>query len=54
MKLFNKNLEKTKIAYHLAKTIEGDLRKSQPTITIDENDEYIGYLIDAIKHACGI
>lgn len=41
-------LEKVQIASELAERIE-----KSPTLTIDtENDEYLKYLIDAIKHVC--
>lgn len=40
-------IEKVKIASELASKIE-----EKEGLTIDENDEYLKYLIDAIKHAC--
>ncbi len=46
-KIINKGLKKTEIAYRLAQEIEND-----NTIEIDENDEAIKYLIDAIKYVC--
>jgi putative ATP-dependent endonuclease of the OLD family len=51
-KLINK-LDKVEIAYQLARLIEDDLTKDPPEIAIDENDESIKYLLEAIKHACG-
>ena len=48
IKLLNKGLKKTDIAYALAQSIEDD-----PAIIIDENDESIKYLIEAIKYVCG-
>jgi len=51
-KLINK-LDKVDIAYQLARLIEDDLTKDAPEIIIDENDESIKYLLEAIKHACG-
>jgi len=46
-KLLNKNLKKTEIAYRLAQKIE-----TTDSLTIDENDESIKYLIEAIKYVC--
>jgi len=46
-KLINKGLDKTEIAYQLAKLIE-----SKEAINLDENDEPIKYLIDALKYVC--
>ncbi|WP_442846741.1 ATP-dependent nuclease [Leeuwenhoekiella sp. H156] len=46
-KLINKGLHKTKIAYELASRIE-----LNNVLPIEEDDESIKYLIDAIKHAC--
>ena len=45
-KLINKGLEKTEIAYRLANEIETE------GVVIDENDNSIKYLIDAIKYVC--
>ena len=42
-----KRLNKKEIAYKLANSIESD-----NTIVIDQNDEAIKYLINAIKYAC--
>lgn len=50
-KLINR-LDKVDIAYQLARLIEDDLTKETPEIIIDENDESIKYLLEAIKHAC--
>ena len=41
------NLDKVRIASVFAKKIEND-----SSLVIEENDEYLGYLIKAIKHAC--
>ncbi len=49
-KLINKSLNKTDIAYKLAQLIEQDCKKEHPDITIEEGDNAIRYLIDAIKH----
>lgn len=46
-KLINKGLDKTEIAYQLAMIIESD-----PSLTIDEMDSSIKYLIDALKYVC--
>lgn len=46
-KLINKGLKKTEIAYCLACKIETD-----ENLIIDENDQSIKYLIDAIKYVC--
>jgi len=46
-KLKNKSLEKTKIAYQLTQTIEEDIKKE---IIINKEDEYLKYLIKAIKY----
>ena len=48
----NKNLKKTDIAYKLAQLLEDDTKKEVKEICIDENDEAIKYLIEAIKYAC--
>ncbi|WP_310556827.1 AAA family ATPase [Flavobacterium sp.] len=47
IRLKNKGIDKVKIASTLAEKIE-----NSKDLTIDENDEYIDYLIKAIKHAC--
>ncbi len=41
------NLDKVSIASVFAEKLEAN-----PAITLDKNDEYVGYLIKAIKHAC--
>ena len=46
-KLINKGLYKTEIAYKLADLIESD-----DSVVIDENDEAVKYLINAIKYVC--
>ncbi len=46
-KLIDKSLNKTEIAYRLAQNIENETSE----ITINENDNPIKYLIDAIKYA---
>src|SRR3989339_689761 len=46
IKLINRSLDKTEIAYELAKAIEYD------TITINEEDDNLKYLIEAIKYVC--
>lgn len=51
-KLDNKVLDKTGIAYRLAKLLEEFSGKDISEITIDEDDEFIGYLLGAIKYAC--
>ncbi len=52
-KLMNKGLDKTEIAHRLALKLIRDSKKRSPKISLDENDESIKYLFDAIKHACG-
>ncbi len=51
-KLDNKGLYKTKIAYQLAKLLEEDNKKEIPSIIINDDDETIEYLLEAIKYAC--
>lgn len=46
-KLINKGLKKSEIAHQLAKAIESD-----SSLELDENDESIKYLIDALKYVC--
>ncbi|MFD0964231.1 ATP-dependent nuclease [Pseudofulvibacter geojedonensis] len=57
IKLINKGLKKTEIAYQTANLIDEDLKKpiEERTITIDSEDEEdsIFYLIQAIKYASG-
>lgn len=52
-KLINRVLDKTEIAYDLAHTLEEDSKRGTPHITLLEEDEGIGYLLKAIKYACG-
>ncbi len=52
-KLENKGLNKTEIAYRLAKLLEEDEEKDVSEIKIDMKDTAIKYLIEAIKYACG-
>lgn len=47
-KLINKGLHKTQIAYLLAQKLE---EKTEEELNLEEDDN-IGYLIDAIKYAC--
>lgn len=68
IKLINKSLKKTEIAYQLAQIIDADAqaeiayRKTDkpdeaglpaPEITLDAEDDSIRYLVEAIKYACG-
>lgn len=54
IKLINKGLKKTEIAYHIANAIDEDLIKEVPTIQIaDDTEDTINYLIKAIKYATG-
>jgi len=50
-KLKDKSLKKTEIAYQLAQMLQDDLKKDVSEILIDENDQNIKYLINAIKYA---
>ena len=50
-KLSNKSLNKTEIAYQLAQALEEDAEKEKPEVSVDQDDEYIKYLINAIKYA---
>lgn len=52
-KLIKKTLNKTGIAHQLAQTLEEDLNKPSPEISLDDQDEVINYLLGAIKYACG-
>ena len=51
-KLINKGLNKTDIACRLAKAIDEDLNKveSEREIRVDQDDTYIGYLLEAIRY----
>lgn len=57
IKLINKGLKKTEIAYQIANLIDEDLKKplEERTIAIDpaDEDDSIFYLIQAIKYASG-
>ena len=55
IKLLNKGLKKTEIAYQIANAIDEDLSKPVRTIQIAEDDETdtINYLVKAIKYATG-
>jgi putative ATP-dependent endonuclease of OLD family len=52
-KLLNKGLKKQEVAYLMANAIETDL-SSANLITIEDDDTSAQYLIQGIKHACGI
>jgi len=47
IKLINKGLDKTEIAYELAQVLE-----NTPELKLDETDAGIKYLVDAIKYVC--
>ena len=47
VRLKNKGIDKVRIASTIAEKIE-----NSKDLIIDENDEYIEYLVKAIKHAC--
>lgn len=53
-KLINSGLDKTEIAYRLAQKLEDDMVSGQSTINIDidDPDDTIHYLIQAIRYAC--
>ncbi|WP_417361517.1 ATP-dependent nuclease [Galbibacter sp.] len=57
IKLLNKGLKKTKIAYQLANAIDDDLKKPEieRTITLDEIDQTdsVFYIVNAINYAAG-
>ena len=55
-KLINKGLNKTDIACRLASTIDEDLDKigNDREIELDQNDMYLGYLLDAIRYVAGV
>lgn len=55
-KLINKGLNKTDIACRLAKAIDEDLDKdeSEREIGLDQDDIYIGYLLEAIRYVVGV
>jgi putative ATP-dependent endonuclease of the OLD family len=50
-KLKKRNIDKIEIAYKLAQTLADDSKKDKPEIDINENDDSIKYLLDAIKYA---
>ncbi len=50
-KLRSGGLNKTEIAYQLAQVINEDSVRERPEISINEKDEYIKYLIKAIRYA---
>ncbi len=51
-KLINKGLKKTEIAYHVANSIDEDLRKGVCSISISEDcADPVNYLVKAIKYA---
>lgn len=52
-KLLRRTLDKVEVAQLMANRLVSDAVKSIPPITIDPSDPAIGYLIDAIKYACG-
>ena len=55
-KLINKGLNKTDVACRLASAIDEDLDKieSERVIGLDQNDDYLGYLLDAIRYVAGV
>jgi putative ATP-dependent endonuclease of OLD family len=54
IKLINKTLKKTEIAYHIANAIDEDLIKAAPTLQItDDANDSVNYLVKAIKYATG-
>jgi putative ATP-dependent endonuclease of the OLD family len=52
-KLNNKGLNKTEIAYQMARFLEEDSNKENPEIKVSKEDVAIKYLIEAIKYVCG-
>ncbi len=50
--ILNKKISKSIISQQLAHIIDEDLKKKPPEIAVNENDESIKYLVDAIKYAC--
>jgi len=52
-KLLNKGLSKQKIAYLMAHAIQSDLLKDN-ALMLDDGDQASRYLINGVKHACGI
>ncbi len=54
IKLINKGLKKTKIAYQIANAIDEDLIKDVRTIlNVDDTNDTVNYLVKAIKYATG-
>lgn len=54
MKLINKGLKKTEIAYQIANAIDEDLVKEVRTIlNVDDTNDTVNYLVKAIKYATG-
>lgn len=55
IKLINKTLKKTDIAYHIANAIDEDLSKEIPTIqNVDNVNDTVAYIVKAIKYASGV
>jgi putative ATP-dependent endonuclease of OLD family len=53
-KLINKGLNKTEIAYQLSDSIDNDLKKETPAISISEDaTDTVNYIVKAIKYATG-
>ena len=50
--ILSKKISKSIIAQQLAHIIDEDLKKKSPEIAVNEDDEQIEYLIEAIKYAC--
>lgn len=54
IKLINKGLKKTEIAYHIANDIDVDICKEIRTIqSIDDVNDTVNYIVKAIKYATG-
>ncbi|OYU82964.1 MAG: ATP-dependent endonuclease [Flavobacterium sp. BFFFF2] len=54
IKLINKGLKKTEIAYQIANAIDEDLIKEVRTIlNVDDSNDTVNYLVKAIKYATG-
>jgi putative ATP-dependent endonuclease of OLD family len=54
IKLINKGLKKTEIAYHIANEIDVDICKEIRTIqSIDDVNDTVNYIVKAIKYATG-
>lgn len=54
LKLINKGLKKTEIAYQIANAIDEDLAKEVRTIlNVDNTNDTVNYLVKAIKYATG-